>query len=91
MEKREKRLRRHVEKKIVFFYHAHYSSFRRITDQLAKKRRKRKSGAKDFVNAESFEVHDKICRVFASECSELAQKYADQGLEKLGLQYVKFC
>jgi hypothetical protein len=44
---------------------------------------------KDFVEAESFAARDKICRVFAAECFELAQKFAREGEEKLSLQYIK--
>jgi hypothetical protein len=44
---------------------------------------------KDFVNAESFAARDKICRVFAAECFELAKRFAEQGEDKLSLQYTK--
>ena len=70
-----------VRKKIYFFSaHETYRVFCRIARKLKKK---------DFVNAESFAARDKICRVFAAECFELAQKFAKQGNEKLSLQYTK--
>jgi len=50
---------------------------------------KKKLNGKDFVDAEAFKARDKICRVFAAECFELAQKFAEQKEEKLALQYTK--
>jgi len=70
-----------VQKKNIFFFTREtYRVFHRIAKKLQKK---------DFVNAESFAARDKICRVFAAECFELAQKFAKQGEEKLSLQYTK--
>jgi len=68
------------EKKYIFFAQETYHVFRRITKKLQKK---------DFIQAESFAARDKICRVFAAECFELAQKFAREGEEKLSLQYIK--
>lgn len=68
------------EKKYIFFAQETYRIFRRVTKKLQKK---------DFVEAESFAARDKICRVFAAECFELAQKFAGEGEEKLSLQYIK--
>ena len=70
-----------VQKKNIFFFTREtYRVFRRVAKKLEKK---------DFVGAESFAARDKICRVFASECFELAQKLARQGEDKLSLQYMK--
>jgi hypothetical protein len=69
-----------VEKKYFFSARETYRVFRRIAKKLNKR---------DFVEAESFGARDKICRVFAAECFELAQKFAKQGEEKLSLQYTK--
>lgn len=68
------------EKKYIFFTQETYRVFRRVAKKLQKK---------DFVEAESFAARDKICRVFAAECFELAQKFAREGEEKLSLQYIK--
>ena len=68
------------EKKYFFSAYETYRVFRRIAKKLQKT---------DFVNAESFAARDKICRVFAAECFELAQKFAKDGEEKLSLQYTK--
>jgi len=57
-----------------------YRSFCRIA---------RKLNGKDFVDAESFKARDKICRVFAAECFELAENFARQRKEKLALQHTK--
>ena len=67
-------------KKIFFFTRETYRAFTRIAKKLQ---------AKDFVDAESFAARDKICRLFASECFVLAQKFAKEGEEKLSLQYMK--
>ena len=68
------------EKKYIFFATETYHVFRRITKKLEKK---------NFIDAESFAARDKICRVFAAECFELAQKFAKQGENRLSLQYMK--
>ena len=67
------------KKNIFFFTREIHRVFRRIAEKLEKK---------DFVNAESFAARDKICRIFASECFELAQKFAKKD-KKLSLQYMK--
>jgi hypothetical protein len=67
-------------KKNIFFQHLVYRSFCRIAKKLK---------GKDFVDAESFKARDKIMRIFAAECFELAQKFAEQKKEKLALQYMK--
>jgi len=75
--------RERMNKKNIFFQHTlYYRSFSRIA---------RKLKAKDFVNAESFQARDEVMRVFAAECFELAQKFANQKQpkEKLALQYAK--
>ena len=67
-----------IKKKNSFFQHA----LRRI----------RKLKKRDFVDAETFTAGDKLCRVFASECFEKAQKLANnrpQPKEKMSLQYMK--
>jgi len=69
-----------VEKKYFFSARETYRAFRRIAQKLNKK---------DFIEAESFGARDKICRAFAAECFEQAQKLAKQGEEKLSLQYAK--
>jgi hypothetical protein len=70
-----------MKKKNIFFNHAlYYRSFARIT---------RKLKAEDFVDADSFKARDEVMRVFAAECFELAQKFAEQRKEKLALQYAK--
>ena len=70
------------KKNIFFFTQEPYRVFQRISKKLEKK---------DFVDAESFAERDKICRIFASECFELAEKFATRGKEgkKLSLQYMK--
>ncbi|MDI9577058.1 MAG: hypothetical protein QM398_02845 [Thermoproteota archaeon] len=67
-------------KKNIFFPHIVYRSFSRITRKLT---------AKDFVDADSFKARDDIMRIFAAECFELAQKFAEEKNEKLALQYTK--
>ncbi|MDH5483361.1 MAG: hypothetical protein OEY22_10890 [Candidatus Bathyarchaeota archaeon] len=67
-------------KKNIFFQHLVYRSFSRIA---------RKLQGRDFVKAESFQARDKICRVFAAECFELAENFAKQKKQKLALQYMK--
>jgi hypothetical protein len=68
------------KKNIFFFTRETYRVFRRIAEKLE---------TKDFVDAESFAARDKICRVFAAECFELAQKLKKKGEKKLSLQYMK--
>jgi hypothetical protein len=80
------RLEENVEKKDSFFIHASYRSFCRIARKIAPKR---KLSGKDFVKAESFGDRDKICRIFAAECYELAKQFAEKKKEKLSLQYAK--
>lgn len=69
-------------KKNIFFHHLIYRSFCRIAKKLK---------GKDFVDAESFKARDKIMRIFAAECYEIAEKYtkAKQPKQKLALQYMK--
>lgn len=69
-----------MTKKNIFFQHLVYRSFCRIAKKLK---------AKDFVDAESFKARDKVMRIFAAECFELAKKFAEQKKEKLALQYSK--
>jgi len=80
------RLGENVEKKDSFFIHASYRSFCRIAGKIAPKRR---LSGEDFVEAESFGDRDKICRIFAAECYELAKQFAERNKEKLSLQYAK--
>jgi len=68
------------EKKNSFFVQEYHHSFIRIARKLEKK---------SFIEAESFFARDKVCRIFAAECFELAQKFAKQGEDKLSLQYMK--
>jgi hypothetical protein len=68
------------EKKNSFFLRESYRAFVRMARKLEKK---------SFIEAESFVARDKVCRIFAAECFELAQKFARQGEEKLSLQYMK--
>ena len=70
-----------VKKKNSFF---HYSEQYRVFRRLARKLQK-----KDFVSADSFADRDRVCRVFASECFELSQKFAKKDDEKFSLQYAK--
>lgn len=68
-------------KKNIFFIHRfYYRKFARIT---------RKLKPKDFTKAESFQERDKVMRVFAAECYEMAQKFASEQNEKMALQYTK--
>lgn len=67
------------KKKYFFSTQETYGAFRRVAKKLEKK---------DFVGAESFAARDKICRVFASECFELAKKLEKKD-KKLSLQYMK--
>jgi hypothetical protein len=69
-----------MKKKNSFFCEGYYPIFCRITRKLRKK---------DFVDAESFADRDKVCRVFAAECFELARHFAKIGNEKFSLQYAK--
>lgn len=69
-----------MRKKNIFFQHMIYRSFCRIAKKLK---------GKDFVDAESFKARDKIMRIFAAECFELAEKLGKQRKEKLALQYAK--
>ncbi len=67
------------KKNIFFFTREIHGVFCRIAKKLE---------GKDFVDAESFAARDKICRIFASECFELAQKLEKKN-KKLSLQYMK--
>ncbi len=71
-----------MARKKIYFFSADetFNVFQRIAKKLQ---------MKDFVNAESFAARDKICRVFAAECFELAKRFAEQGESKLSLQYTK--
>jgi hypothetical protein len=75
-----------VEKKNSFFYHAVQRSFCRVANKVV--RRGRLKG-RDFKNAESFAERDRICRLFAAECYDLAVKFSDAGKIKVSLQYAK--
>jgi len=68
------------EKKYFF---TTYRAFRRIAKEIEKLE------GKDFVKAESFSERDKISRIFAAECYELAKKFAKEQKHKLSLQYMK--
>src|SRR4030042_4463016 len=78
---------RMLKKKIVFFYHALNRSFRRVAHRIASS--SRKLSGKDFKKAESFADRDRVCRIFAAECYDLAKKFADAGQLKVSLQYAK--
>jgi hypothetical protein len=69
-----------MTKKNIFFQHVIYRSFCRIAKKLK---------SKNFVDAESFKARDKIMRIFAAECFELAQTFAEKNKQKLALQYMK--
>jgi len=69
------------DEKKYFFYT--YRVFGRIAKELEKLQ------AKDFVTAESFSKRDRISRIFAAECYNLAEKFAKEGKHKLSLQYMK--
>jgi len=60
-----------------------YRAFRRIAKELEKLE------GKDFVKAESFSERDRISRIFAAECYELAKKFAKEQKHRLSLQYMK--
>lgn len=57
-----------------------YCSFARIA---------RKLKADDFSKAASFRERDFIIRVFAAECFECAERFAQENNEKMALQYTK--
>jgi len=69
------------DEKKYFFYT--YRAFRRVTRELEKLQ------GKDFVKAESFSDRDRISRIFAAECYELAKEFAKARKHKLSLQYMK--
>jgi len=69
-----------TKKKNSFFCPDEYHAFARIARRLKKR---------DFVRAESFADRDEVCRVFAAECFELSQKFANNDNLKLSLQYAK--
>ena len=71
-------------KKDSFFIRRVHGGYYRQFARMA-----RKLSPKDFRKAESFQERDKVMRVFAAECFELAQKFATDGDEKLALQYTK--
>jgi len=70
------------KKNIFFFTREIHSVFCRAAEKLE---------GKDFVDAESFAARDRICRVFAAECFELAKQLEKKGKQgkKLSLQYMK--
>jgi hypothetical protein len=68
-----------MRKKRILFFTTKTTCVRRI----------RKLGKRDFIDAESFAARDKICRMFAAECFELAKEFAKNGDDKLSLQYAK--
>ena len=69
-----------LKKKNSFFIHA--IELRRIKKEHFIK-------AEDFVKAESFGDRDKVCRILAAECFQLAQKFSKGKKQKLSLQYMK--
>jgi len=73
----------HDEKKNSFFVHTLYL---RVFTRLAQK-----VNPGDFKRAHGYIARDKICRLLAEECYELAQKFLNlpQPKYKLSLQYMK--
>jgi len=69
-----------MRKKNIFFSQENYHAFARVAKKLR---------GKDFIKADSYAARDMICRVFASECFELAKKLKKEGQNKLALQYTK--
>ena len=49
----------------------------------------RKVQSEDFSRADSYEARDYLCRLLAAECFEVADRFKDEGDERLTLQYMK--
>lgn len=70
-----------LKKNNSFFGHTvYYHAFARIARRVA---------SADFIGAQSYAARDDVCRMLAAECYELAQKFAQEGKQKLSLQYMK--
>ena len=61
-------------------YSAYYHAFARLARNVQ---------SEDFTRAKSYVARDKVCRMLASECYELAQRFAQEKKYKCSLQYMK--